>query len=789
MSVIFVLTISVMLQLAAVVMSLRLMRAFGGRLVWLTLAAAISLMSIRRMVSLGKAINEYPAPTNSLDAELIALIISALILVAISSMRPLIEAIKRSQKKLDEQTRRNQIILQSNPDGFLVTDLDGYMQEVNKSFATISGYEPDELLLRRLDKLINLKIAGKDNWLKQLPIHNVNRFESVLTTKDNKQVDVAVTAKCVEFEEHKFIYVFVRDISESKKAQQALSEEKERAQVTLESIGDGVVTTDIFGYVQYLNPVAEELIGISEKDIVGKLLVNHLMLFDEHNPQDVINPISNCLENNKSYVLSDHKLFSVNAKENYSVDVVVSPLHDGNGDVIGAVLVIHNTTELKSLAETLSYQATHDALTGLINRREFENRLEAALKSAKSNKQEHAMCYLDLDQFKLVNDTCGHIAGDELLKQLTQLLHNAIRETDTLARLGGDEFGVLLESCNMEQARRVVDAIFNEISEYRFQWEGRVFEIGLSIGLVPITSDSGGLTDVLSSADSACYIAKENGRNCMHMYVPNDAAIEQRRGQMEWVQRLQQALDNHHFELYCQSIKPVNGNPGVPHVEVLLRMKSEDGGLISPNEFLPAAERYHMMPSIDRWVLREVFECLKRHETNRNELVDMVAVNLSGQSMGDEEFLGYVLKLFEQYKVPGKQVCFEVTETSVISNITYARNFISVMKNFGCRFALDDFGSGLSSFQYLKDLDVDFIKIDGSFIRSMTYNDNSYNMVTSINHIGHVMGLKTIAEFVENDEISSLLEDIGVDYIQGYFVDKPHPIDVAVAANCKIAVN
>lgn len=785
MTVVIVLSISVLLQLAAVVASLRLMRAFGGRVVWLTLASAILLMSIRRMISLGKAISEYPTPTNSLDAELVALVISALILVAITSMRPLIEAIRQSRKKLDEQTQRNRIILKSSPDGFLITDLDGYMQEVNLSFAKICGYEQDELLLRRLDQFLDLKTAGKDNWLKQLPIRNVVRFESVLINKNKQQVDVAVTAKYVEVEEHKFIYIFIRDISESKKAQEELSEQKERAQVTLESIGDGVITTDIFGYIQYLNPVAEDLVGIVEKEVVGELLINHVRLVDEQDVEKTINPVADCLENNKSYVLSDHKLFSNSSDNNYSVEVVVSPLHDVSGDVVGAVLVIHNTTELKSLAETLSYQATHDALTGLINRREFERRLEGVLQSAKTDNYKHAMCYLDMDQFKLVNDTCGHIAGDELLKQLTQLLHNAIRETDTLARLGGDEFGVLLESCSLDQAKRVIDSIFNEIAEYRFQWDGKVFEIGLSIGLVPITADSGNLTDILSSSDSACYIAKENGRNCMHMYVPNDTAIEQRRGQMEWVQRLQQALDGNRFELFCQSIKPINSNQGAPHVEVLLRMKGEDGESISPGEFLPAAERYHMMPNIDRWVIKEVFGCIKRHKVNNNENIDMVAVNLSGQSMSDEGFLVYVLDLFEQYKVLGKQICFEVTETAVISNITYARNFISVMKNFGCRFALDDFGSGLSSFQYLKDLDVDYIKIDGSFIRSMPYNDNSYNMVTSINHIGHVMGLKTIAEFVENDEISTMLEDIGVDYIQGYFVDKPHPIDDTAGAICE----
>jgi diguanylate cyclase (GGDEF)-like protein len=475
-------------------------------------------------------------------------------------------------------------------------------------------------------------------------------------------------------------------------------------------------------------------------------------------------------------------LSSANSANKYSVEVVVSPLHDEMENVVGAVLVIHNTTELKSLAQTLSYQATHDALTGLINRREFENRLEKSLQSAKTGEQEHAMCYLDMDQFKLVNDTCGHVAGDELLKQLTQLLHGAIRETDTLARLGGDEFGILLESCTLDKAKRAIDAMFSTISDYRFQWDGKVFEIGLSIGLVPITKDSGSLTDILSSADSACYVAKENGRNCMHMYVPNDAAIAQRRGQMEWVHRLQHALENNRFEIYCQSITPINGNKAKPHVEVLLRMIGEDGQLISPNEFLPAAERYHMMSNIDRWVVREVFDCLERHKCNcNNNNINMVAINLSGQSIGDENFLSYIRDLFERYNVEGKQVCFEVTETAVISNITYARNFISTLKDIGCWFALDDFGSGLSSFQYLKDLDVDFLKIDGSFVRTMANDDNNYNMVASINHIGHVMGLQTIAEFVENQEIQSMLEEVGVDFIQGYVVDKPHPIDSVMA--------
>jgi diguanylate cyclase (GGDEF)-like protein len=482
------------------------------------------------------------------------------------------------------------------------------------------------------------------------------------------------------------------------------------------------------------------------------------------------------MKNNKGCLLTDKTLLVLQGEDSHSVEVVVSPLRNEENSVIGSVMVIHNVTVLKSLAESLSYQATHDALTGLVNRREFESRLESALTSAKRHNKDHAMCYVDMDQFKLVNDTCGHVAGDELLKQVTQLLHGVVRETDTLARLGGDEFGILLESCSLDQARRVVDSIFDVIREYRFQWENRVFEIGISIGLVPVTSDSGNLTDVLSSADSACYVAKENGRNCAHVFVPNDKALLHRRGQMEWVQRIQHALQNDSFELYGQTIKPASEKFKDSHIEILLRMIDEQQNRVNPAEFMPAAERYHLMPGIDRWVVKEVFRCLSKSKRCHIEGAAMVNINLSGQSIGDEEFLPYVLELFEQYPVSGERICFEVTETAVISNITHARNFISVLKNYGCKFALDDFGSGLSSFQYLKDLDVDYLKIDGSFIQTMLYNINNYNMVVSINHIGHIMGLQTIAEFVENDDIRKMVEEVGVDFIQGYVIDNPHPV-------------
>lgn len=777
MIVIAVLSISVLLQLAAAFASLRLMRTVGGRVVWITLSLAILLMTIRRMISLSNAIRDYPHPVNALDAELVALLISALILTAIILIRPLIETIKQSEKKLDEQTQRNRVILQTSPDGFLITDTNGYIQEANQTFYKMTGYKESKILKQNICEFIEHQDKySREDWLDGLPKQDEIRFEDKIRKKNNDTIDVAITAKHVEFEGDRFIYIFVRDISVSKKAQIELAEQKQRAQVTLESIGDGVITTDINGNIQYMNPVAELLVGYVTDEVSGQPLTDIVKLVDEDQPGEIINPIADCLEKNKSHLLSDKTLLVMKGNDRHSVGVVVSPLHNEEKTVIGSVMVIHNITELKSLAESLSYQASHDALTGLVNRREFEKRLEVVLLSAKRDKHEHAMCYMDMDQFKLVNDTCGHIAGDELLKQLTQLLHGVVRETDTLARLGGDEFGILLESCSLEKARRVVDSIFNAIREYRFQWDNRVFEVGLSLGLVPITKDSGSLTDVLSSADSACYVAKENGRNCMHMFTPNDSALLHRRGQMEWVQRLQQALENDQFQLYGQTIKSTAGDVRVSHIEILLRMIDEQGEIIAPNEFMPVAERYHMMLNIDRWVVKEVFRCMVEVKDCQIEDAEMITINLSGQSIGNEEFLPYVLDLFEQYPVAGHRICFEVTETAVISNITYARNFISVLKHQGCKFSLDDFGSGLSSFQYLKDLDVDYLKIDGSFIRSMCYNENNYNMVVSINHIGHIMGLQTIAEFVENEEIQKMLEQVGVDFIQGYAVDNPHPV-------------
>jgi len=434
--------------------------------------------------------------------------------------------------------------------------------------------------------------------------------------------------------------------------------------------------------------------------------------------------------------------------------------------------------------ERLSYQATHDALTGLVNRREFERRLEKALTSAREQGRAHALCYLDLDQFKIVNDTCGHVAGDELLRQLTVLLQSKVRDADLLARLGGDEFGVLLENCPLEQAQIVADLLRQTVKDFHFVWQNKAFVIGVSIGLVPLTQDCESLASVLSCADSACYAAKDLGRNRVHVYRVEDSEMAQRQGEMNWVARITHAIEENRFRLYYQTIMPLAdaGNEG-SHFEILLRMLSDQGELIPPMAFIPAAERYNLMPSIDRWVVSTAFglywKILPKNALNQRHTC---TVNLSGPSLCDDHFLEFIKRQFALYQVPYDHICFEITETAAISNLSRAMEFIGELRSQGCRFSLDDFGSGLSSFTYLKNMPVDYLKIDGSFVRDMVNDPMDAAMVVAINQVGHVMGLKTIAEFVETDAVLELLREMGVDFAQGYGIEHPRPLEDLIAA-------
>ena len=455
------------------------------------------------------------------------------------------------------------------------------------------------------------------------------------------------------------------------------------------------------------------------------------------------------------------------------------PLFDRIGVFQGYRGAVRDVTEAYQMAQQMVHQATHDALTELVNRQEFEHRLHRALETARAERVAHALCYLDLDQFKVINDTCGHVAGDELLRQLGGLLQQKVRRRDTLARLGGDEFGVLMEHCSLKHALRLATTLREAVEKFRFAWEDKHFTIGVSIGLVPITESSESIASVLRAADIACYSSKDRGRNRIHVYREDDADLAKRHGEMQWVARIQRALEEERFHLYFQPISPVKSSREEgAHYELLLRMHDEEGHTVLPGAFLPAAERYNLATKLDGWVVRTAFEWLACHPEHLERLY-LCEINLSGQSLGDGAFLELVIQQLHETAIPPEKVCLEVTETAAIANLTSATHFIQTLKGVGCQFALDDFGSGLSSFAYLKALPVDFLKIDGLFVRGIAHDPTDLAMVKSINEIGHTMGKQTIAEFVENAAILEKLKTrgIGVDYAQGYHIGRPKPID------------
>ena len=493
--------------------------------------------------------------------------------------------------------------------------------------------------------------------------------------------------------------------------------------------------------------------------------------------KEVDNPIYKCLRENVPLHLPKSVILSRTDSIEINVENSAAPVKDHNNNVIGSVLVLRDITEAKVLSERISYQARHDSLTGLINRHEFERRLESALKTSRDTGEEHALLYIDLDQFKVVNDTCGHVAGDELLCQLTALFKNHIQSNMTLARLGGDEFGLLVENESAETSLGFTRSLLDMCHEFRFNWQDKTFTIGASIGVVNIDRETKSTSDILSRADTACFTAKDSGRNRIHIYESGDSDLQKRHGEMQWVAKINKALDEDRFCLFYQRIVPVDSNHSEgDHFELLIRMKDENGGLIPPGAFIPAAERYNLMVLLDRWVVSTAFSWFAEHHTLLGRL-SLCTINLSGQSLSDPSFIPFISDLLNQYAVLANKICFEITETAAISNLSNAMHLINELKSRGCKFALDDFGSGLSSFAYLKNLPVDYLKIDGAFVKDMVDDPIDYAMVKSINDVGHVMGKKIIAEFVENDEILQKLNEIGVDYAQGYGIAKPISLD------------
>jgi diguanylate cyclase (GGDEF)-like protein/PAS domain S-box-containing protein len=564
---------------------------------------------------------------------------------------------------------------------------------------------------------------------------------------------------------------------EKNRAKDALYREQERAQVTLEAIGDGVISTDINGCVEYMNSAAEKITSWSLSTARG-LSVDKIIHFNnEISHKAIDNPVYKCLRENLALDTPKTVILSRPDGVSLCVENSAAPIKTSDSRIIGAVLVLRDVTESRKLTARISYQATHDSLTGLINRVEFESKLNNALLSSKGNNEKHALLYIDLDQFKVVNDTCGHVAGDELLCQLTALFNKQLDKNMILARLGGDEFGLLVEQGNSDVSRKVAEGILQVCHDYRFNWQDKSFTVGASIGMVEINKDTVTISDVLSQADTACYAAKDAGRNRIHAYDASDVDFLQRHGEMQWVAKINKALDENRFLLYFQTISPILlDNQEEDHFEILIRMKDEEGKIIPPGAFIPAAERYNLMLQIDRWVISEAFKWFSSHPATLDKLA-LCTINLSGHTLSDEAFVGFINESFVNYDIPRRKICFEITETAAISNLNNAMTLINQLKVNGTQFALDDFGSGLSSFAYLKNLPVDYLKIDGEFVKDMVDDPIDHAMVKSINDVGHVMGKKIIAEFVENDAILAELRKLGVDFAQGYGIAEPRPID------------
>ncbi|WP_157981381.1 EAL domain-containing protein [Cognatilysobacter tabacisoli] len=706
--------------------------------------------------------------------------------------------LERTNARLVEAERLYRSLWETTTDAVLILDEGSHIRYANPGAEAMFGHAVGDLVGQPLaliqpERLRAAHVAAMQAYLRTGERRVSWRgVETVGLHATGAEVPLEISFSQIEIHGRLQFVGFIRDISERKRALAALLDERERAQSTLRSIGDGVITTDVDGRIVSLNPMAERLIGWTQAEAASRPAHVVLELLDEQGARR-LPPLEQWAAERGDGPLPfpPGTLLQPRHGPPVSVEGSLARLTGADARPIGWVVALRDVSQARRLAAQVEFQATHDELTGLVNRSEFDRRLRAVLDDGRARAAGSSLLYLDLDQFKIVNDTCGHIAGDELLKQLAGLLALQLDSGDTLARLGGDEFGVLMRERSADDALRVARSLLEAVGLFVFTWQDQRFATGISIGHVHFSGDGLTATDILSRADEACYVAKDLGRNRIHSYQPGDELQARRHGEMRWVGLIREALEQDRFVLHGQPIVRVAAAAEPPqHVEVLLRMRAHDGSLIPPMDFLPAAERYDLMPRIDRWVVRAaIAAAAEAVADDAARPAPLVAINLSGATLCDAGFAPFVRAELARAGVPASRVCFEITETAAIANLTSAVRLINELKALGCRFSLDDFGSGLSSFAYLKHLPVDLLKIDGVFVRTMASDPVDRAMVASINEIGHVMGLETIAEFVENDAILAELRAIGVDYAQGYALGAPQPLaEVLAGAPARIAV-
>jgi diguanylate cyclase (GGDEF)-like protein/PAS domain S-box-containing protein len=687
------------------------------------------------------------------------------------------------RRKLDETALRDsearfRALFDNVVDGVYQATPAGEIVSVNPALVRMLGYDDAQQLGRLNVSDLFVEPKERERLLAELKSYRrVRNFEYKLRRRDGREIVAIENSRVVLDAEGRELYYegTVTDITQRKAAERALFNEKERAQVTLQSIGDAVVTTDEVGNVEYLNPVAEQLTGWERRDAEGLPIGEIVRLTDESTGADVENPVLRCLAEGRVVQLADNVVLTSRDGVPVAIQDSAAPIQDRNGVVVGAVMVFHDVSRERQLHRKLAYFASHDSLTGFINRREFEERLSAALRAAqKEPALRSAVLYMDLDQFKVVNDTCGHGAGDLLLRQLAELLRAHVPKNGVLARLGGDEFAVLLADCTLAGAGEIAEAVRTAIAAFRFTWRDSALQVGVSIGIVSVDSESESVGSIMSAADVACYVAKDLGRNRIHVYEERDAA--ERHQEMQWVARINRALEEERFELFYQPIVPIGpATDARPHYELLLRLRDERGEIVPPNAFIPAAERYNLMPSLDRWVITQTLETLAYRGDSGTEPYTL-AINLSGTTLNDARFLDYLLDELAAAALPPAALCFEITETAAIANLSRVVAFMRALKARGCRFSLDDFGTGLSSLTYLKNLPVDYVKIDGHFVRNVVRDPADECVVEAIARIARAFNIQAIAERVESREVMKRLGELGVAYAQGFFVAVPQPI-------------
>ncbi len=677
-------------------------------------------------------------------------------------------------------------LLDAAPDATVVVDRHGSVVALNRDVEALFGWPEAELLGQPMNRLIPARFHRVLEHMLELPINHESpgtrpkgvRVSLFARRRDGSELPVEINRSPLGPGPDALALVTIRDLTEWRRAQESLFREKEQAVITLASIGDAVVTTDPDGNVTYLNPVAERLTGWRTTEALGLPAASILTFISDTTREPVESTVSRCLEEGRAVDLADGVLLLRRDGTEVAIGDSAAPIRDRNGATTGVVLVFHDVTEKRRVSRKLSYEASHDALTGLVNRKEFERRLTRILAdSADSEEAEHALCYLDLDRFKRVNDNCGHAAGDEVLRLVAALLTGHMRKRDTLARLGGDEFGVLLENCPLSEAKDIAQAILQAMQGFEYAWGGQTFSLGISIGVVPLTGSSGRMAAVLRAADAACYGAKESGGGIQIEHA-NAAPEVLTPRETRRVTRLARAVDEGHFHLYAQPIVPlVPEQRARPRCEILLRLPDEQGSLQPAASFLPQAERYNLMASIDRWVVRRTIELLGGwHRSHPECELPLCSINISAASLEEESLVSHLREQLAEHRLPPSALCFEIAEATVLANFAQTVRFISEIRKTGCGVALDDFGNGLHSFAYLKALAVDFLKIGGHYVRGVIDDPVYGTIVSAVNEIGAHMGIATIAEEVESEPILDRLRNLGIGYAQGHAVAVPKPL-------------